>query len=95
MSSLKYENGDIIEIKIDYQKENVKFVNGTILDKTSMFLKEFAIDVLRINPETKEFLALYIGKEVSEAYNKHQKDYILTLTKSKKNMFVGTIQKIK
>ena len=56
-NSLKYENGDIIEIKIDYQKEIVKF-NGTICDKTSMFLREFAKDVLKINAETKEFMAL-------------------------------------
>lgn len=95
MSSLKFESGDIIEIKIDYQKEIVKFNNGTILDKTSMFLKEFAIDVLGIRADTKEFVALYIGKEVTESYNPTNKDYILKLTKSKKNIFVGTIQKIK
>lgn len=92
-NSLKYENGDIIEIKIDYQKEIVKF-NGTICDKTSMFLREFAKDVLKINAETKEFMALYIGKEVSEAYNKSHKHYILTRIKSKKNVFIGTIQQI-
>ena len=95
MSSLKYESGDIIEIKIDYQKEIVKFNNGTILNKTSMFLKEFAIEVLDIRADTKEFVALYIGKEVTESYNPTNKDYILKLTKSKKNIFVGTIQKIK
>jgi len=95
MSSLKYENGDIIEIKIDYQKENVKFINGTILDKTNMFLKEFALEVLGIKADTKEFVALYIGKEVTESYNQTNKDYLLKLTKSKKNIFIGTIQKIK
>ena len=94
MASLKYENGDIIEIKIDYQKETVKFLKGTILGKTSMFLKDFAMDVLGIQPETKEFVALYIGKEVSEAYNKTPREYSIKLVKSKKNIFIGTIQKI-
>ena len=60
-----------------------------------MFLKEFAIEVLGIRADTKEFVALYIGKEVTESYNPTNKDYILKLTKSKKNIFVGTIQKIK
>lgn len=93
-NSLIYERGDIIEIKIDYQKEIVKFTNGTIFGKTSMFLKTFAKDVLGIEAETKEFMALYIGKETYEAYNKQYKKYKLTHIKSKKNLFVGTIQKI-
>ena len=91
--NLSYENGDIIELKIDYQKECVKFNNGTVCGKTSMFLKEFANSVLNINTETKEFLALYIGKEAIEAYNKKHKGYIIKHTKSKKNLFIGTIQK--
>ena len=94
MSSLTYENGDIIEIKIDYQKEIVKFLNGTILGKNNMFLREFAETVLNIETETKEFMALYIGKETSEAYNKTYENFILKHVKSKKNVFVGTIQKI-
>lgn len=93
-SSLTYENGDVIEIKIDYQKETVKFLNGTIFGKTSMFLREFAKDVLTIETETKEFMALYIGKETSESFKKQYKRYKLTHLKSKKNIFIGTIQKI-
>ena len=93
-SSLTYENGDVIEIKIDYQKEVVKFLNGTIFGKNSMFLREFAKDVLGVEAETKEFMALYIGKETSESFKKQYKKYKLTHVKSKKNLFVGTIQKI-
>lgn len=93
-SSLTYENGDVIEIKIDYQKEVVKFLNGTIFGKNSMFLREFAKDVLGVDTETKEFMALYIGKETSESFKKQYKKYKLTHVKSKKNLFVGTIQKI-
>ena len=94
MSSLTYENGDVIEIKIDYQKEIVKFMNGTIMGKTNMFLREFAENVLNIETETKEFMALYIGKETSESYNKKYEQFILKDVKSKKNIFIGTIQKI-
>lgn len=93
-SILKYENGDKIIFKIDYENEIVKFINGTIGDKSSMYLKEFAISVLGIEPETKEFVALFIGKEVSNSYNKFHKFYIIKQIKSKKNLFEGTIQKI-
>ena len=89
-----YENGDIIEFKIDYQSEIVKFLNGTINGKSNMFLKEFAISVLGIEPETKEFVAAFIGKEVSEAYNKNHKFYEIHVIKTKKSIFEGTIQKV-
>ena len=91
---LSYENGDKIEFKIDYQTEVVKFVNGTIHGKNSMYLREFAISVLGIEPETKEFLAAFIGKEVSQGYNKKHKYYVIEQLKSKKNYFYGTIQQI-
>lgn len=90
---LTYENGAKIEFKIDYQNELVKFNNGTINGKTSMYLKEFAISVLGVEPETKEFVAAFIGKEVSHAYKKNHKFYVIELIKSKKNFFEGTIQK--
>ena len=90
---LKYENGDLIELKIDYQTEIVKFLNGTICGKAYMYLKEFAISVLGIEPESKEFVAVFIGKEITQAYKKNHKYYILSQTKSKKNIFEGTIQK--
>ena len=93
IESLKYENGDIIEFKIDYQNEIVKFINGTINSKNQMYLKEFAIGVLGVEPETKEFVAAFIGKEVTESYIKNHKFYILKQIKSKKNFFNGTIQK--
>ena len=93
LESSIYENGDTIEFKIDYQNEIVKFINGTIKGKTQMFLREFAIGVLGIEPETKEFVAAFIGKEVSESYIKNHKFYILKQIKSKKNHFNGTIQK--
>ena len=48
----------------------------------------------RLTAETKEFMALYIGKETSESFKKQYKKYKLTHVKSKKNLFVGTIQKI-
>lgn len=89
-----YENGDIIEFKIDYLNESVKFSNGTINGKTNMYLKEFAISVLGIEPETKEFVAAFIGKEVSEAYNKKHKYYEINVLKKKKNIFEGTIKKV-
>ena len=91
--SLVYENGDKIEFKIDYQNEIVKFVNGTINGKSQMYLKEFAIGVLGVEPETKEFVAAFIGKEISESYIKNHKYYIIEQIKSKKNYFDGTIQK--
>lgn len=91
---LEYENGGVIEFKIDYPNEIVKFVNGTINNKSSMYLKEFAISVLGIEPETKEFVAAFIGKEIIEAYKKYHKYYIIKQIKSKKNYFEGTIQKI-
>ena len=90
---LIYENGDVIEFKIDYQTETVKFINGTINGKSNMYLKEFAISVLGVEPETKEFVAVFIGKEVSEAYKKNHKYYIIKQIKAKKNFFEGTIQK--
>lgn len=93
VNSLTYENGDKIEFKIDYQNEIVKFVNGTIKGKTQMYLKEFAIGVLGIEPETKEIVAAFIGKEVSESYVKNYKFYIIKQIRSKKNFFDGTIQK--
>ena len=92
---LTYENGDLIEFKIDYQNEIVKFTNGTINGKNSMYLKEFAISVLGVEPETKEYVAAFIGKEVSESYIKNHKYYIIKQIKSKKNYFEGSIQKIK
>lgn len=95
MSLLNYNNGDEIEFKIDYENESVKFLNGTINDKTSMFLKEFAITVLGIEPETKEFVAAFIGKEVSSGYNKFHRYYIIKQVRAKKNHFEGTIQKYK
>lgn len=88
-----YENGDKIEFRIDYQNEIVKFINGSINGKNQMFLKEFAIGVLGIEPETKEFVAAFIGKEISESYIKHHKFYVIKQVKSKKNYFTGTIQK--
>lgn len=91
---LTYENGDIIEFKIDYQNEMVKFLNGTINGKTNMYLKEFAISVLGVEPETKEFVAAFIGKEVSESYNKQHKFYKIEVVKKKKNIFEGKIQKV-
>lgn len=95
MSNLHtYENGEVIEFKIDYQTEQVKFINGTINNKTIMYLREFAITVLGIEPDTKEFVAAFIGKEITESYNKKYKYYIIKQTKSKKNLFEGTIQKI-
>ena len=90
---LIYENGDVIDFKIDYQTESVKFLNGTINGKNTMYLKEFAITVLGVEPETKEFVAVFIGKEVSESYNKKHKYYIIKQVKAKKNLFEGTIQK--
>ena len=93
LESLVYENGDKIEFKIDYQNEIVKFVNGTINGKSQMYLKEFAIGVLGVEPETKEFVAAFIGKEISESYIKNHKYYIIEQIKSKKNYFDGTIQK--
>ena len=72
-SNLSYENGDEIGFKIDYEDEIVKFTNGTINSKTSMYLKEFAISVLGVEPETKEFVAVFIGKEISCAYRKNHK----------------------
>ena len=95
MSNLhSYENGGVIEFKIDYQSEQVKFINGTINNKTSMYLREFAISVLGIEPETKEFVAAFIGKEITDSYNKKYKYYVIKQIKSKKNIFEGTIQKI-
>lgn len=95
MSNLRnYENGEEIEFRIDYQSEQVKFINGTINNKTSMYLREFAISVLGIEPDTKEFVAAYIGKEIADSYNKIHKYYIIKQVKSKKNVFEGTIQKI-
>ena len=91
---LTYENGDIIEFKIDYQNEMVKFLNGTINGKTNMYLKEFAISVLGVEPETKEFVAAFIGKEVSESYNKQHKFYKIEVVKKNKNIFEGTIRKV-
>lgn len=91
---LTYESGAEIEFKIDYQSETVKFNNGTINGKSSMYLKEFAITVLGIEPETKEFVAAFIGKEIGEAYNKKHKFYLIKQIKSKKNFFDGTIKKI-
>lgn len=88
-----YEDGAIIEFKIDYQKEIVKFLNGTINDKNMMYLKEFAISVLGIEPQSKEFVAAFIGKEISTCYNKTHKGYIINQVKIKKNFFEGTIQK--
>lgn len=93
IQSLVYENGDLIEFKIDYQNETVKFLNGTIKGKSQMYLKEFAIGVLGIEPETKEFVAAFIGKEISESYIKNHKFYEIRQIKSKKNFFNGTIQK--
>ena len=93
LEPLVYENGDAIEFKIDYQNEIVKFINGTINGKTQMYLKEFAIGVLGVEPETKEYVAVFIGKEVSESYIKTHKYYIIKQIKSKKNYFCGTIQK--
>ena len=90
---LNYEQGDKIELKINYQDETVKFVNGTINGKTQMYLKEFATTVLGIQPETKEIVAAFIGKEVSDSYMKRYKFYELRQIKSKKNCFLGTIQK--
>ncbi len=89
-----YENGEEIEFKIDYQTEQVKFINGTVNNKTSMYLREFAITVLGIEPDTKEFVAAFIGKEIVESYNKKYKYYIIKQVKSKKNIFEGTIKKI-
>jgi hypothetical protein len=89
-----YESGAIIEFRIDYQSEIVKFINGTINNKSSMYLKEFAISVLGIEPDTKEHVALFLGKEIEESYNKSYKYYIIKQIKSKKNYFDGTIQKI-
>lgn len=91
---LTYESGNEIEFKIDYESEVVKFVNGTIKGKNSMYLREFAISVLGIEPETKEFVAVFIGKEISESYKKNHKFYIIKQIKSKKNFFDGTIRKI-
>jgi hypothetical protein len=90
---LVYENGDKIAFRIDYQNEIVKFINGTINGKTQMYLKEFAIGVLGVEPETKEFVAAFIGKEVSESYVKMHRFYEIKQVKSKKNRFDGTIQK--
>lgn len=90
---LTYESGAVIEFKIDYQSETVKFNNGTINGKTTMHLREFAISVLGIEPDTKEYVAAFIGKEVSFAYNKKHKFYVMKQVKSKKNIFIGTIQK--
>ena len=91
--ALVYENGDVIEFKVDYQNEIVKFNNGTINGKNSMYLKEFAISVLGVEPEAKEYVAVFIGKEVTESYKKKHKYYIIKQIKSKKNHFEGTIQK--
>ena len=93
LESAVYENGDKVQFKIDYQNEIVKFINGTINGKTQMYLKEFAIGVLGIEPETKEFVAAFIGKEVGESYIKNHKYYAITSIRSKKNHFEGTIQK--
>lgn len=90
---LTYESGAVVEFKIDYQNETVKFSNATIKGKTNMHLREFAISVLGIEPETKEFVAAFIGKEVTGAYKKYHKYYIIKQIKSKKNMFNGTIEK--
>ena len=94
-SILSYENGDEIVFRIDYENELVKFINGTINNKTNMYLKEFAISVLGIEPETKEFVAVFIGKEISLGYKKFHKYYVIKQVKSKKNFFEGTIQKYK
>ena len=63
--------------------------------KNSMYLREFAISVLGVEPETKEIVALIIGKEVTDAYNKEHKYYTIKQIKSKKNLFEGTIKKTK
>ena len=33
-----YENGDLIDFKVDYQSEIVKFNNGTVFGKQNMYL---------------------------------------------------------
>ena len=93
LESAIYENGDKVQFRIDYQSEVVKFVNGTINGKNQMYLKEFAIGVLGIEPETKEFVAAFIGKEIGDSYVKNHKYYVIKQIKSKKNHFEGTIQK--
>ena len=90
----KYENGESIVFKIDYGKEIVKFTNGTIHGKNVMFLRDFAVSVLGIESEDKEFIAAYIGKEAIDTYKKKRKYYILKQIKTKKNYFEGSIQKI-
>ena len=91
---LTYESGALVEFKIDYQNEMVKFINATVCDKKSMYLKEFAISVLGIEPQSKEFVAAFIGKELTQSYNKKHKFYKIEQIKAKKNLFHGTIQKI-
>lgn len=94
-TTLTYEEGYEIEFKIDYENEIVKFLNGTIKEKTTMFLREFAISVLGIEPDTKEVVALFIGKEISQSYNKIHKFYMIKQIKVKKNHFHGSIKKIR
>ena len=90
----RYEDGEAVNFKIDYQKEIVKFINGTICDKKMMFLSEFATSVLEIQAEEKELVAAYIGKETIDSYKKGNKQYILKRINVKKNFFEGSIQKI-
>ena len=91
---LKYEDGDAIIFKVDYRKEEVKFINGTIHDKKNMSLNEFALSVLGTELNTKELIAAFIGKEVLNSYQKKHKYYVLNQRKIKKNYFEGSIQKI-
>jgi len=91
---LTYEGGALVEFKIDYQSEIVKFLNATICGKNSMYLKEFAISVLGIEPQSKEFVAAFIGKELTRGYNKTHKFYEIKQVKIKKNYFQGTIRKL-
>ena len=93
MNIRSYENGDIIEFKINYNNEIVNFTNGTINNKKRMYLREFARDVLNINGDSKEIVAVFIGKEVSDSYNKMYKYYKIVKIKSGKNNFFGTIQR--
>ena len=79
-----------VSFKINYKKEYVKY-NKTIFGKKKMSLKEFAITILQIEPISSEIIAMYIGKQAFDVYNKNSLCEMM-ISKKKKNIVKGNLR---
>lgn len=75
---------------INYKKEIVKF-KRIVFEKKKMGLKEFAIIILQIEPVSTEVIAMFIGKQAFDVYNKREKCEIM-FNKKTRNGIKGKIK---